>query len=436
MAARQLEMLFETNPRGLVSIFLYSCLLVAALWQVVPRSHLLGWLASMTLVVVVRYLLYRRYRQCPPASVREVRSGTRLFLSGAAATGLMWGVSTILLFPRDAPAYQLILGMVVIGMTTTAVAYLSAVARIYITYMALALLPFSLFLLTQPMPYPLLTAFSIPFMAYLILTSVALERDIRSSLRLAFEKQMLAIDLEQARDRAEDASAAKSEFLSKMSHELRTPMNAIMGFTELLGLDISDPEQRSYLEQIRSSSEHLLAMINDLLDLTRIESGQLELDIGEHSLSQVVEDAVRMVRPMAEARQIRIDNGVNEAPDLRVMVDPVRFRQVVLNLLSNAVKYNRNEGRILLRQRREGNRVELAVTDTGVGIEPDRIDQLFRPFERGEWRNSGVEGVGIGLVISRNLIRQMDGDIRVDSVPGEGSTFTVSIPDAAASGAV
>jgi len=233
-----------------------------------------------------------------------------------------------------------------------------------------------------------------------------------------------------ARRVAEAANLAKSNFLSRMSHELRTPLNAVLGFAQLLEMAAAPPlhpSHRRWATNIRQAGDHLLAMINDILDLSRIESDTLNLSIESLAVDSLMSETVTLVEQRAAQRQVTIRLEISPQVE-RLRGDATRVRQVLANLLSNAVKYNRDGGEIHLTVRRVGAMVEIEVRDNGIGLTQAQQAQLFQPFNRLGRENSQVEGTGIGLVISRRLASLMGGTLQVTSEPGKGSSFTLALP--------
>ena len=230
-----------------------------------------------------------------------------------------------------------------------------------------------------------------------------------------------------AREIAEQANMAKSEFLSHMSHELRTPLNAILGFSQLLMMDELKPNHERGLNQIHKSGRHLLNMVNQVLDIARIESGRFHISAEQVPLEGVVKEALELIRPLAEARGISLRRGPHPHPETSVLADLQSLRQVLLNLLSNAVKYNREGGEINVTTTIMDGDLHLEVRDTGAGIPSDKMGRLFVPFDRLGMETVEQEGTGLGLAISKGLMEAMGGGIGAESRPGEGSLFWLDL---------
>ena len=234
--------------------------------------------------------------------------------------------------------------------------------------------------------------------------------------------------LEQAKEKAERASQTKSDFLSGMSHELRTPMNAILGFGQLL---ISEEDslneiQVSNVNEIITAGNHLITLINELLDLSKIEAGKIELNIRDVYLNDVLKQSIALVNPLAESHQVEIINNISSDAYV-IKADYTRFKQVMVNLLSNAIKYGNDNSKVIVDDEIINNNLCLRITDFGKGLSGDDIAKLFTSFARLE-TESEVEGTGLGLVITKNMIELMNGSVGVESTLGRGSTFWIVIP--------
>ena len=240
-------------------------------------------------------------------------------------------------------------------------------------------------------------------------------------------------ELELAIEEARAANQAKSAFLSSMSHELRTPLNAILGFAQILAskdMPTTPEQKQEFAGHILKSGRHLLTLINEILDLAKVEAGALSLSMEPVPLAEVMLECESMIAPLAATRGVRV--LFPEAPAVRVQADRTRLKQVLLNLLSNAVKYNRDGGAVIVDCTRPApQRLRLTVQDTGVGLTPEQVANLFQPFNRLGQEGGTQEGTGIGLVVTRRLVEMMGGEIGVTSSPGVGSVFSIELTVAA-----
>jgi signal transduction histidine kinase len=234
--------------------------------------------------------------------------------------------------------------------------------------------------------------------------------------------------LTQAKEEADRASRAKSEFLSRMSHELRTPMNAVLGFAQFLEMDETDRGKRDSLQQILNGGRHLLSLIDEVLDIAKIEAGRLSISSEPVRVQDAVQECLELILPLARTRRIRIDDHCAAAGARHVQADRQRLKQVILNLVSNAVKYNRDGGAVTLScAETPAGRLRIEVSDTGRGIAAKDLPRLFAAFERLEAEGSGTDGTGLGLALSKKLVELMSGTIGVESVVGQGSVFWVEL---------
>jgi two-component system cell cycle sensor histidine kinase PleC len=267
-----------------------------------------------------------------------------------------------------------------------------------------------------------------------------LQRTVNALERSRASLATLAKEYEAAMTRAEAASQSKSEFLANMSHELRTPLNAINGFSEIMAQEmfgpLGDRRYKGYAVDIHTSGKHLLSLINDILDMAKIEAGKLTLHYEKVSLNRLCQDAVHLMRGRAMESGLKLDLQASE--DIQIDVDMRGLKQVMLNLISNAVKFTPEGGVVTVRLDRVGHdRARIAVTDTGIGIAAKDLSRLAQPFEQVEGQHSKTtQGTGLGLALTKSLIELHHGEMTIDSEPGVGTTVWFDLPLKAPDGAV
>ena len=270
------------------------------------------------------------------------------------------------------------------------------------------------------------------FSVIAIIRDIGERRKAEDQLRATLEK--FATELQLRNAEIERADRRKSEFLSSMSHEIRSPLHTIIGFSELLAEELQGPlneDQQRFVQHIHKDSMHLLDLISEILDLSKIEAGRVELRHEIFDVSAAIEEVLSSVRPQGEAKSIRIETKL--AASLTLYADCLRFKQILINLLTNAVKFTPQGGGILIDAIRRDAFIEIAVSDTGIGIAKNKHELIFDKFSQaGETSRGGREGTGLGLAITKALVEQHGGRVWIESEPGKGSRFTFTIPAQAA----
>jgi signal transduction histidine kinase/CheY-like chemotaxis protein len=402
----------------------------AVLWPHFPPAPMLIWVVAIMISAVVGYVEWLVFRRVAPARNAILR-WQRIFLAQTFVSGAAWAIGpTLMMQHTTGAALALLVG---------ALLCVCAVAMTSVAQQRDAMQAFIVATLLPPAVSAWFGAEQIAHIVALVLVSgmalmIVVGRDfnkaMRTLLEAEFDLRSAVEEARAARESAERDNLAKSDFLSSMSHELRTPMNAILGFAQMLESDAKlNADQHDNVHEILKGGRHLLALINELLDLAGIESGHVNLFLEPVNLADLVEDCQRLMQPLANARRITLHLDVS--PQWTVQADRVRLKQVFLNLLSNAVKYNREGGNIRLGvQASSSERLRVAISDDGDGIAAERIDELFQPFSRLDAARGDIEGTGIGLTIVRRLVELMGGVVGVDSRAGIGSTFWVELPSA------
>jgi signal transduction histidine kinase len=423
----QMRMLFETPFPGML---LATAFAFALAWHVrgtVPDSTLVLWLTLKTLAVLPRgvhaYLFGRRRSD----ALGWLTWGVVLLL----IDGLSWGVAGVLLMVPDEPSEMTVIAASLSGVAAVAAFAIQADWRACAAFTASALLPTIAYFTWRGDSFGTYGAACIAVFLMLLLTAARRsERHVVELLALRFRNTALTAQLSGALEQTEQESRAKDAFVANMSHELRTPLHGILGLSRSLSRKVG-AEDRETVALIRRSGEHLLGLINNILEFSRFKAHGIDVHPSDVNIARVVDDAVAMCMPTAQERGLELSTEWQIPLPYYASVDHFRLRQIVLNLLGNALKFTEPGGVVKVRvsPRDAGPGIVIAVADTGVGIDPEAMGQLFEPFRQGDASPSRRHGgTGLGLHITREICRTMGGDIRCRSVLGRGSVFEVELP--------
>ena len=433
VALEQIRHVLSTGMTGAVAAVMVASLYAGVVAPFLPGLTLWVWAAICLALGAVRIglALWMRMPSRQPSSPERWQLASVLV---GGCSGAVWGFAGVFLLP-DAPTDVMFLAACLLtGMPTGAMASLGSYFPSYAAYIATSILPFSIALIAQHDLHPVLTGGAcLIFALFLLRMSFINSQSLRAAIGDRLKLELATRSLLAARDSADSANRAKSSFLANMSHEIRTPLNAVVGISELMQ-DVSDnPRTVSYANTIRKSALSLLGIINDVLDLSRIEAGGMSLRTERCEIGTLAHDLMDMFQPVAEGKQLTLTMDLAADAPAAVQADTVRVRQILVNLLGNAVKFT-NAGGVHLTIARgaaaDGSpQLVLNVKDTGIGIRREALTELFKPFVRvHDADRPGQSGTGLGLSITAELVRLMGGTITVDSALGRGACFEVRLP--------
>ena len=434
VAARLTALLYRNARLGqAVNIVVSGAVALIGYWSRPGPVIALWWLA-MVLLSLLRLRQASQYSRRDPARNDDAQWHVA-YLNTTAATSLLWVVGEVAVMWHNTDPFRLLTGLAIAGMVAGAVPVLGAVKRAFRVYAVPMLLGVALvnFLDSAEFVHTVLGALSLVFLAGAIRSANFLHDVLVDAMALDLEKGRMVKSLEMARVEAESANIAKTQFLATMSHELRTPLTGMLGMAELLCEgEVTESERKEYAAIILGSGKSLLALLNDILDLSKVEAGKMEIGLADFHPAQMLDELGALFNEMARRKGVTLTMQWHANPGAQYVSDPFRVRQMLTNLIANAVKFTEHgtilvEGREIARQGVLAD-LEFSVTDTGMGIAPEKLELLFKPFSQVDNSNARKSsGTGLGLSIVRRIAQLMDGDAGVSSEPGKGSRFWIRL---------
>lgn len=418
------DFVYSAASNSFIAAILNGFLMLWVLWGVVNHSFLLSWFAFTVVVSFVRFWLNHKYSAESGYSVAERR---KVFVFSSFMSAVCWSL-LVLFFQFLPPSYQAMIGFILCGITAASVYVVGAIPIALYGFTSVLLLSMAIgFFLFGEQPGLIMSIVSVFFWLMMFRIEKIYYGSLSASFMLKHENAKLIFVLKEEKNKAEVASSAKSKFLANMSHEIRTPMNGVIGSLNLLEQTSTTLEQKALLDASLHSAEHLLQLLSDILDLSKIEADKLELEEEPFDLELVFKQVYQLFEPLAQSKGLLLELEM-DAPRF-IFGDSVRLKQILCNLVSNAIKFtDKGEISMLLSAQHLGlgeYRIACEVKDTGIGISDTQQEKLFTAFNQAGSSETSVGGTGLGLAISKQLVERMGGELNVISQYGKGTSFCI-----------
>ncbi len=425
----KVRLLYSNIPTNILATLIGAGLFTYTQSNYTDHSLLINWVLFLLAIALVRLGLFIAYQITPKPNKRFWQ---HTFTITVLLTATIWSSAIFFLMPHDNIISQVILATIIMAVSAGSVSLLSYLRIPIIGFLTILMVPLIAKLLTIENEYTFYISivYSVFFISLLV-ASLKFNRYITENIELKYKSINDAIKINAAKEQTELANTAKSIFLSSMSHELRTPMNAIMGFTQIMQMDQKDElsdEQAHNLKEIMSASQHLLSLIDDILDLSNLGSGEFDSSPTDIDLDDIINEAIPLIFHLMKKKNIDVSIH-DDVKYLNVHADPVLLKKVLFNILCNAIEYNYEGGNVIVTAEKFDGKVNVSISDTGKGIADSDLKHLFKPFHRLDTKHN-VSGVGIGLSLSKKMVEVMNGTLTVKSAIGEGSRFTITLPSA------
>ena len=429
---KQLDLLYDNQLFAIFLTIAIVLLLFTYLSMIVDWEVLKGWVLLFVITMLLRSGVSWWYSYAKKNKQLNLVHAEILFLIGVISTGVFWMLVTLFLFPILDLKGQILLLMILLGFAAGAHTTMGYLKAPVCSYILLLLLPIIATISYSNFPGANdIAIYIFLYLLFILRASLIFHNNTYNMLHLQERSVDRENELLLQREKANSANIAKSIFLSRMSHELRTPLNAILGFSELQLRDKKFPltiKQSLRTQKIADAGKHLLSIVNDVLDFSRIETGSIDMNLEVTDLDEVIQNSIRLVEGKALLRNVVVSTEETQSK-VYVMADNNRLKQIILNLLDNAIKYNKQGGRVSVKvDVLDNRRVRLSVIDTGYGLHNDDLEDLFIPFSRLAAEENGVDGTGIGLSLCKELVELMGGNIGVDNNQEVGCCFWVELP--------